>query len=42
MKKTHLAIAALAGMMAALVGQARATTVDVQFSGPGVSGALVS
>ena len=41
MKKTHLAMAALTGLMTAMAGQARATTVDVTFSGPGVSGALV-
>jgi hypothetical protein len=41
MKRTYLAMAALAGMMATPVGQARAATVNVVFSGPGVSGALV-
>ena len=41
MKKTHLAVAALTGLMAAMAGQARATTVGINFSGPGVSGALV-
>jgi hypothetical protein len=40
MKKTHLAVAALTGLMAAMAGQARATTVGINFSGPGVSGAL--
>ncbi len=41
MKKTHLAVAAVAGLVSAMASQARATTVDVNFSGPGVSGALV-
>ena len=40
MKKIQLAMVALVGMMAPLAGQARATTVDVVFSGPGVSGTL--
>jgi hypothetical protein len=41
MKKTHLAMVALAGLMSAMANQARATTVDVNFSGPGVNAALV-
>ena len=41
MKKTHLAVAAVAGLMSAMASQARATTVNVNFRGPGVSGALV-
>ncbi len=41
MKKTYWAMAALTGLMAAMASQARATTIDVNFSGPGVSGALV-
>jgi hypothetical protein len=41
MKKTQWAMAALTGLMAAMAGQARATTVGVNFGGPGVSGALV-
>jgi hypothetical protein len=43
MKKTYMAVAAVAaltGLMAVTAGQARATTVNVDFSGPGVSGAL--
>jgi hypothetical protein len=39
MKKTFLAMAAVTGVMAA--AQVHAATVDVQFAGPGVSGALV-
>jgi hypothetical protein len=38
-KKTLLAMAAITGVMAA--AQAHAATVDVQLTGPGVSGALV-
>lgn len=41
MKKAHLAMAALMGMMAAAAGEARATTIGAHFNGPGVSGALV-
>jgi len=41
MKKTLLAMSALAGMVGALAGQAQATTADIHFSGGGVSGALV-
>jgi|SRR5271170_1715215 PEP-CTERM motif len=41
MKKTHLAMAALIGLMAAMAGQARATTVSINFSGPGVGGTLL-
>jgi hypothetical protein len=41
MKKTHLTVAALAGLISGMASQARATTVSVSFSGPGVSGALV-
>lgn len=39
MKKTHWMMAALAGM--ALVGRAEASTMPIEFSGPGVSGSLV-
>ena len=39
MKKTFLAMAAVVGVIAA--AQAHAATVDVQLTGPGVSGALV-
>ena len=41
MRKTCLAMAALAGLTAALAGQAQAATVNVNFNGPGVSGSLV-
>jgi hypothetical protein len=40
MRKTHLAVAALTGLMAVMAGQAHATIVGINFSGPGVSGAL--
>jgi hypothetical protein len=39
-KKIQLAMVALVGMMAPLAGQAGAATVDVVFTGPGVSGTL--
>jgi hypothetical protein len=39
MKKTHWLMAALAGV--GLAGQARAATMPITFSGPGVSGSLV-
>src|ERR1700677_2970599 len=38
MKKTHWAVAALAGV--ALAGQAQSATLPITFSGPGVSGSL--
>ena len=41
MRKTCLAMAALAGLTAALAGQTQAATVNVNFNGPGVSGSLV-
>lgn len=40
MRKARLGVAAMAGMLVAMAGQAHATTVGVTFSGPGVSGAL--
>ncbi len=41
MKRTLLATAVLAGLLATTAGDARATTANVQFSGGGISGSLV-
>ncbi len=41
MKKTGFALAALAGLVVAVAGQARATIVTVTLIGPGVSGSFV-
>jgi len=41
MQKSYLAIAALTALTAGIAGQARATTADVSFYGPGVQGSLV-
>ena len=41
MKRTHLALAALTGLMVAVAGQARATIANINITGPGVSGSIV-
>jgi PEP-CTERM motif len=41
MKRITLGLVSLTGIVAAMAGQASATTVDINFNGPGVSGMLV-
>ncbi len=41
MKASRLLLSTLTGLMMAIAGQTRANTVDLNFTGPGVSGSLV-
>ncbi len=41
MNRTHFALAVLLGLTVAMAGQARATLVNINFTGPGVSGSIV-